>query len=180
MFLLSQIKGHDKIGSGHEVFTAALAQDSNFGTSVTNAGDFNGDLTIDILAGAPGIDSCFLIFLRPGPGVYSFSKIGENSGGFTMSPDTNFGWGVSKIEDFNEDGKDDLLIGAAEFVFIVLTNPDADSGMCVYYIYIYMHPSIHRFFSSYTLSFMFRSFYIRLSLSMSHLSFISEAVFISF
>ena len=89
------------------------------GRSVTGIGDFNGDGIDDFAIGAPGVDSdrgeVYVIFgvdgglpadilLPPAPGQ-GIRIVGAASGDMT-------GFSVSHAVDFNDDTRDDLVIGA--------------------------------------------------------------------
>lgn len=96
---------------------------ANSGFSVSGAGDFNGDGFDDILIGAPYHDA---ITSDTGQVYLVFGKASFNSGAFvlnTLNVDSGVifngiaafdyaGWSVSRAGDFNNDGFDDIVIGA--------------------------------------------------------------------
>ena len=91
-----------------------------FGMSVSSAGDINNDGKNDIVVGAPltsfGLDAAYVIFgsnsfdtsfnLTRLDGTNGFKIPGIDSGGY-------FGTSVSNAGDINNDGKNDLVVGAA-------------------------------------------------------------------
>ncbi len=91
------------------------ATGDKFGSSVTGAGNVNGDDRLDIAAGAPGAAAAWVILgpfgsgldlFAPGPSAY---RIGDGGNGT--------GAAVANAEDLNGDGRDDLLIGAPDAGF---------------------------------------------------------------
>jgi hypothetical protein len=84
---------------------------AEFGSSVSSAGDVNGDEYSDVIVGAPGYDPDGRVFAYYGsasglPAVYASWTIG--------SPDVNgssFGHSVSSAGDVNGDGYSDVIIG---------------------------------------------------------------------
>lgn len=97
----------------------------NSGTSVSSAGDINGDGHADILIGAPNADpngqsragAVFVVFGGPGIGASgSIDLAGINgTNGFVIhgiDVDDRSGQVVSSVGDVNGDGTDDLVLGA--------------------------------------------------------------------
>ncbi len=96
------------------------------GTSVSSAGDFNGDGYDDIIIGAHharlhGIYSgaTYVVFGKSSgfTGTINLSDIarGDGSAGFRLdgeNADDHSGFSVSSAGDFNDDGYDDIIIGA--------------------------------------------------------------------
>ncbi len=94
------------------------------GTSVSGAGDVNGDGVDDLIIGAPNADpnspssgQSYVVFGGAGVGnggALELSKL-DGSNGFVINGinrDDEFGFSVSNAGDVNGDGVDDLIIGA--------------------------------------------------------------------
>jgi len=95
----------------------------NAGWAVSGAGDFNGDGIKDLLIGATNYDQeesgiqgeSYVIFGKEGgfSSTIDLSNIGLNDGLKIISDDpNNLGYSVSDAGDINNDGIDDLIIGA--------------------------------------------------------------------
>ncbi len=96
----------------------------NVGTSVSSAGDLNGDGFDDLIVGAP---RAYVNSIPTGAGYVVFGKASGftanvdlatlgSSAGFRLAS-TSFsdrtGWSVASAGDVNRDGRDDLIIGAS-------------------------------------------------------------------
>jgi hypothetical protein len=78
------------------------------GRSVSNAGDINGDGYDDLIIGVPYSDVCYVLFGNE-------RGYQDTSDGFTISTavtGTLTGWSVSSAGDVNNDGFDDIIMGA--------------------------------------------------------------------
>lgn len=110
-----------------------LGQDGpgSFGFSVANAGDTNGDGYEDVLVGAPGVsngqgsEGAAYLFLG-GPDGLSLTPSWRTEG--NESPAFH-GYGVGGAGDVNQDGYDDILVGAP------LASPGGVSGAGRTYLY---------------------------------------------
>jgi len=87
------------------------------GTSVSGAGDVNGDGLADLIVGAPGSDSrageSYVVFGKASPMQVDLALLG--SGGFRIDGidvDDASGFSVSGAGDVNGDGLADLIVGA--------------------------------------------------------------------
>lgn len=101
-----------------EAFEDELSDHDQFGSSSALTGEGSGD--IRIISGAPNYDgrgtlwSLSLKYPLTTTGIYSYHRIGVDSGGFTGRIDRNdtFGKSVANIGDINGDGIDDIAVGA--------------------------------------------------------------------
>ncbi|MBU1718372.1 MAG: integrin alpha, partial [Bacteroidetes bacterium] len=110
-----------KISSTAGGFTGSLGSTVQFGASVSNIGDLDGDGTVDIAVGANQIDdgahdmgAIFIIFLKPDGTVKSNQRISSQSGNFmgVLSVDARFGSEIENLGDTDGDGITDLAVGA--------------------------------------------------------------------
>ena len=118
---LGEVHSFAKISNLVESFTAELHDSENFGTSLANAGDLNGDGVTDLLVGSPNKNdgltkagALYILFLDTTGSVDFHQKISRNNGGFTGALYTNdyFGKSVCPIWDLDGDGWNDMVVGA--------------------------------------------------------------------
>jgi len=89
--------------------------DEMLGTAVAGAGDVNGDGMDDVIVGAGGFGSAYVkVFTRNGASgtpttLYTFTR---------QAADTAFGWDLAGVGDVNQDGYDDVAVGAGNSVRI--------------------------------------------------------------
>ncbi len=115
------VLGYQKINEMYGGFTGLFNNNENFGVSVDSIGDLNGDGITDIVVGAAnnneggsGTGAVYILFLNEDGTVNHHQKIGFNSGGFSgvLNGGDFFGVSVSSIGDLNNDGVNDIAVGA--------------------------------------------------------------------
>ena len=116
------VNSSQKISNTAGGFTAVLDDGDNFGNSLTNLGDLDGDGVTDIAVGAIGDDdggsdrgAVYILFMNSDGTVKSHQKISDTAGAFTglLDDDDQFGHAVTELGDLDGDGVLDLAIGAA-------------------------------------------------------------------
>ena len=115
------VKSEQKISSTDGNFSGALDNGDWFGYSLTGIGDIDGDGVLDMAAGARfdddgGTDrgAVWILFLDTNGTVKSEQKISDSYGDLTTSLDNSdwFGSSVTLIGDFDDDGVNDIAVGA--------------------------------------------------------------------
>ncbi len=97
-----------------------LSNSDNFGQSLANIGDLNGDTVLDIAVGASGDDAggtsrgaIHVMLMNSNGTVSSTTKIDSNtSNGPVLSNSDHFGRSIANIGDLNNDGVLDIAVGA--------------------------------------------------------------------
>ena len=108
--------------SANHVSKISTISDDNFGRSVANIGDLDGDGVNDLAVGAPkdhagGSDrgQVYIIFMNADGSVDSTVKIDDTTtNGPDLTNNDNFGHSVANIGDLDGDGVNDLAVGAPE------------------------------------------------------------------
>jgi hypothetical protein len=115
------VKSEQKISATQGGFSGVLANGDQFGESVANLGDLDGDGVTDLAVGAsedddggPSRGAVWILFMNPDGTVKSEQKISATQGGFMGALDDydNFGWSVGDLGDVDADGVRDLAVGA--------------------------------------------------------------------
>ena len=98
--------------------TASPNAFTNFGQSIANLGDLDGDGVVDIAVGNNGSGyggEIYILFLNSDGTVKNHSRIASNVGGFntTIATDQEFSISIANIGDINNDGVVDIAVGNA-------------------------------------------------------------------
>jgi hypothetical protein len=123
MTLSGTVKSHNRIGHLSNGGPILIASDE-FGTSVCNAGDVDGDGINDIAVGAPGrvLGGVYLLFMKRdgtarkvrlirGNFISKTTIATNSSNGPPIFFDSRFGNSLTSIGDFNRDGVPDIAVG---------------------------------------------------------------------
>ena len=110
-----------KISSTTGNLSETISDSDNFGVAMDSLGDLNNDGINDIVVGANRDDdggtdkgAVYILFLNDDGTVESEQKISAIHGNFngTLNPQDVFGTAVSSIGDLNNDGVNDIAVGA--------------------------------------------------------------------
>ncbi|SHA06385.1 Flagellar hook-length control protein FliK [Bathymodiolus thermophilus thioautotrophic gill symbiont] len=110
-------------GTGGFVINGENAND-NIGTSVSSAGDINGDGLDDLIIGT-NTNKSFVVLGTTSTTAINLSTIAAGTGGFVINEENGMNFGgylVSSAGDVNGDGLDDLIIGSFYTDIIAHTN----------------------------------------------------------
>ena len=115
------VKSTQQIADNTGGFSVTLTDVDQFGFSVAGMGDLDNDGVEDIVVGAVlddtgGTDrgATYVLFMNSNGTVKSNQKIADNTGGFnvTLTNGDQFGNGVVGVGDLDNDGVEDLTVGA--------------------------------------------------------------------
>jgi len=115
------IVSKQKISDTQGNFAGILDNGDNFGNSVANIGDVDGDGVEDLAVGAPLDDdggashgAVWILFMNSNGMVKSEQKISSTDGDFTgvLGVNDQFGYSVAGIGDLDNDGVEDIAVGA--------------------------------------------------------------------
>ncbi len=119
---LSTIEENSNAFPAGFMINGVTTNDSSGRSSVSNAGDVNGDGLDDLIIGAMGDDpngsdsgASFVVYGKTDGEVVELSKVQNSNGGFVINgveEDDSSGWSVSGAGDVNGDGFADLIVGA--------------------------------------------------------------------
>jgi FG-GAP repeat len=110
-----------KISEGDNGFHDSLSVDDHFGSAVAGIGDLDGDGIPDLAVGADQADAggsnrgaIWILFMKSNGTVRDQRRIASDDGGFQgkLDDEDHFGCAVAAVGDQNEDGVDDLAVGA--------------------------------------------------------------------
>jgi hypothetical protein len=128
--------------SSADVTISGVYNGERFGMSVSGAGDVDGSNYNDILVGAPGYNGdqgrAYIFY---GDGSIPTSSVNADKTMTGEYADDKFGFSVSNAGDINNDGKDDVIIGAPY---------NDDSGIDAGKAYVYHFSDVYSYVTSNT------------------------------
>ncbi|MEZ4852363.1 MAG: FG-GAP-like repeat-containing protein, partial [Bacteroidia bacterium] len=114
-----EVKSTEKIIRKKNGFTGFIENADHFGSSIANIGDMNQDSVPDLAVGAFRDDdggkdrgAIYILYMKRNGSVKDNHKISESSRNFEGAFQNKYewGWSISPLGDFNEDGRNDLLV----------------------------------------------------------------------
>jgi len=117
------VKSKQQISDTQGGFGGTLFDNDNFGSSIADIGDVNGDGVQDLAVSAEGDDdggptrgSVWILFMNIDGTVNAEQKISSTQGGFTgpIHDADLFGWSVSQLGDIDLDGIPDIVVGSRQ------------------------------------------------------------------
>lgn len=130
------VQSQQKISATSGNFSGVLHDGDQFGSAVAGIGDLDGDGIPDIAVGASGDDSggsnrgaVWVLFMNRDGTVRAQQPISQTDGQFdqVLSDGENFGSALADVGDLNDDGRDELAVGA---------NHNGDGGLSRGAVYI--------------------------------------------
>jgi hypothetical protein len=115
------VQNQVKISNNTPGLGNVLADNDQFGSSITSLGDLNNDGVVDLAVGVPLDDTggqdtgaLWILFMNNNGSVLSSRKISVDDGGFAgnLIANDRFAASLDAIGDLNGDGVTDLLVGA--------------------------------------------------------------------
>jgi len=115
------VKSHQKISDTEGGFDAELDDFDQFGHTMADIGDLDGDNVLDLAVDAIGDDdggenrgATYILFMNNDGTVKSHQKISDTEGGFggKLDDGDEFAHAVANLNDFDGDGIQDLAIAA--------------------------------------------------------------------
>ena len=115
------VSSEQKISLSEGGFQGDLVDNDMFGSSVTRIADLDGDGVSELAVGASGDDdgglergAVWILFMNANGTVDAEQKISQTSGLFdgTLNDGDEFGNAITAMGDINEDGYDDIAVGA--------------------------------------------------------------------
>ncbi|HEX6882776.1 MAG TPA: PKD domain-containing protein [Planctomycetota bacterium] len=118
---IGHVVGAQKVSDTAGGFAAELEEEDQFGRSIVNLGDLDGDGVTDLLVGAHTDDdggtdkgSVYVLFLRSNGYVKAWSKISDTAGNFAGRLDLGdqFGRAACSLGDLDLDGVTDVVVSS--------------------------------------------------------------------
>lgn len=115
------VNSRQKISHTTGNFKGGLADGDQFGTSIADMGDLDGNGANDLAVGAPGGDdggtdrgAVWILFMNSNGTVQSEKKISQGQAEFDgpLTDGDQFGYAVTSVGDLNNDGITDLAVSA--------------------------------------------------------------------
>ena len=115
------VSSEQKISSSQGSFGGGLDDNDMFGSSIARISDLNGDGISELAVGASGDDdggtergALWILFMNASGTVTTEQKISQTSGLFdgSLGDGDEFGSAVSSLGDIDNDGYDDIVVGA--------------------------------------------------------------------
>ncbi len=106
----------------------------NFGYSIANIGDLNGDGISDIAVGAAGdrnYGAIHVLFMNSNGTVSRSLELGRNTNNLDLFEQSTFGSSIANIGDLNGDGVSDIAVGATGF-----NNADSTTSGAIHIIFM--------------------------------------------